>query len=90
MDFYIDEKNRRVVIGNVKSRSAIVINEFDKLEKNFLATTKDKYECELVLLEVEVRDENDEITGAETKAFARRVGCEQWLMEFDTENYRKK
>lgn len=85
MDFYIDKENRRVIIGNVKSRSAIVINEFDKLEKKFLEGTIDRYDCELVLLDIEEEDKT-----VQTKAFARRIECPEWVMEFNLEEYNKK
>ena len=81
--YTIDLKNRRVII-ETKSRGTITINEFDRLNRVFLDGTHDKYECELVLLEVPVMNENNEDTGKkETKAFARRVGNEDWLMIFN-------
>lgn len=72
----IDEENRRIIITNEKTRDINIINEFDKIEKVFLLGTEDKYECELVLLEVPIYDENtkEKTDKVETKAFARRVG----------------
>lgn len=87
MNFTIDLENRRVVVDatTLQNKSnPIIINEFDKLTKNFLPNTQDKYECELVLLEVE--NENGEL---ETKAFTRRIGYEGWIMEFNFEDYSK-
>lgn len=50
--------------------------------------TADKYECELVLVDCKVKDENGEDTGEiETKAFAKRIGYDNWLMEFDETEY---
>lgn len=90
MSFTIDKELRRVIVGDLKQKmTVVVINEFDKLEKAFLENTSDKYECELVLLDVDVMDENMNVVGKETKAFARRVGKVQWLMEFNTEEYSK-
>ncbi|MGL5964665.1 MAG: hypothetical protein ACRCZ2_09775 [Fusobacteriaceae bacterium] len=83
--YTIDIENRRVIIeGATKNSEPTFINEFDKLEKKFLANTADKYECELVLVDVK----NEESGETKTEAFARRVGYEQWLMPFNTEEYK--
>ena len=85
--YTIDLKNRRVII-ETKARGTITINEFDRIHRVFLDGTHDKYECELVLLEVPVMNENQEDTGKkETKAFARRIGQPNWLMEFNETEY---
>ncbi len=85
--YTIDLENRRIIITNEKTRNVQYINEFDRLERKFLPNTQDTYECELVLLEVDVYDDNFEVIGKETKAFARRVGNTNWLMEFVEEEY---
>lgn len=94
MEFYVDKENRRVVLYKEVSplsleESEVIINEFDVVKKGFLPNTVDKYECELVLLDVDKYDEDGDKIGVGTKAFARRIGNEQWLMEFDVENYSK-
>lgn len=89
MEFRIDEAKRQVIVipGSDKA-GEIVVNELDPLNRKFLEGTDDKYECELVLLDVEITDESGEKTGAtELKAFARRKGAENWLMEFIPEEY---
>ncbi|MGL6132322.1 MAG: hypothetical protein ACRCZ9_11990 [Fusobacteriaceae bacterium] len=88
--YTIDLKNRRIILETtVWGIEDSVINEFDKLEKDFLPNTADTYECELVLVDVDVLDEKQEVIGKETKAFARRVGYSDWLMEFVVEEYKK-
>lgn len=89
MDYVIDLENRRVMpvatalnLGELK-----IINEFDILEKKFLPNTEDEYQCELVLLDVGIHDDNMNIIGIETKAFARRLGFDDWLMPFTFEEY---
>ncbi len=43
---------------------------------------------ELVILDVDIKDmETGKKTGTETKAFARRVGQPNWLMEFNETEY---
>lgn len=94
--YTIDKLNRKIIITVQKDgvstfsnySEKIEINEFDKLEKKFLPNTQDKFECELILLDVEKRDESGNKTGImETKAFARRIGREDWLMEFNESDY---
>lgn len=88
--YTIDKENRRIIITPEKSTtySQKVVNEFDKLERIFLEGTQDKYECELVIIDVEVKDmETGKVTGTETKAFARRLGEPNWLMEFAETEY---
>lgn len=81
--YTIDLKNRRIVI-ETKSKGTVTINEFDKLDRVFLSGTYDKYECELVLLEVPIFNEENIDTGKkETKAFARRIGNDNWVMIFN-------
>lgn len=86
MNFIIDKENRRIVI-NSPLKTEIVINEFDKLNKHFLDGTEDIYECELILLDVDIHNEQGEIIGQETKAFARRIDRPDWLMVFNTKDY---
>ena len=90
--YTIDKENRRIIIKTHEEFSSFstekVINEFDKLERKFLDGTQDKYECELVILDVDIKDmETGKKTGTETKAFARRVGQPNWLMEFNETKY---
>lgn len=88
--YTIDKENRRIIITPDKQTtySQKVVNEFDKLERIFLEGTHDKYECELVIMDVEVKDmETGKKTGTETKAFARRIGQPNWLMEFEETEY---
>ncbi|MGL4426000.1 MAG: hypothetical protein ACRCZ0_08515 [Cetobacterium sp.] len=88
--YTIDLKNRRIILEKTEwGIEDSVINEFDKLEKSFLPNTADKYECELVLVDVDILDEKQEVIGKETKAFARRIGCSDWLMGFEAEEYKK-
>lgn len=89
MEFRIDEVKRQVILVQGAPRnSEIILNELDVLNRKFLEGTQDKYECELVLQDIEVTDETGEKTGVtELKAFARRKGAENWLMEFIPEEY---
>ena len=42
----------------------------------------------MVILDVDIKDmETGKKTGIETKAFARRIGQQNWLMEFDEKEY---
>ena len=100
--YVIDKDNRRIVISAqpmtipedgttfVMPKDTIIVNEFDKVDRIFLPGTEDTYECELVLVDVEVRDEkNPEVHTGEytTKAFARRIGYDNWLIEFNEAEY---
>lgn len=87
--YQIDEKNRAIYIYNTEKTTPIIIKEYDKLQRKFEEGTVDKYECELILLEVELRDLiTQEKTGEkEIRAFARRINYPQWLMEFDENEY---
>lgn len=92
--YVIDSKNRKVIIDkSIDNRSRIisnqiVLNEFDDLKKKFLDGTQDKYDCELVLLEVNVLDAERIPTGnKELKAYAKRKGVDMWLMNFNEEDY---
>lgn len=88
--YTIDKENRRIIIkpDEPTTYSQKVVNEFDKLERIFLDGTHDKYDCELVIMDVEVKDmETGKVTGTETKAFARRLGEPNWLMEFEETEY---
>lgn len=93
-NFIIDKENKRVIIVkdsvnllSVEISEDNVINEFDKIYKTFLEGTKDIYECELILVDVDIKDENQETVRVETKAFARRIGRSEWLMEFNLDEY---
>ena len=90
--YIIDKENRRVIIKTHEEFSSFttekVISEFDKLERKFLDGTQDKYECELVILDVEEKDMiTGEKIGITTKAFTRRIGQPNWLMEFNETEY---
>lgn len=88
--YTIDKENRRIIITPeiTTTYSQKIINEFDKLKRIFLDGTVDQYECELVILDVDIKDmETGKKTGTETKAFARRVGQPNWLMEFNETEY---
>ena len=89
MEFRIDETKRQVIVTTgVAKAGEIVLNELDPLNRKFLNGTNERYECELVLQDVEVTNEAGEKTGVtELKAFARRKGAENWLMEFIPEEY---
>ena len=89
MEFRIDEVKRQVILVQGAPRSTeVIINELDTLNRKFLEVTHDKYECELVLQDVEIKNEAGEETGVtELRAFARRKGTENWLMEFIPEEY---
>lgn len=89
MEFRIDEAKRQVIVipGSDKV-GEIVVNELDPLNRKFLEGTGDKYECELVLQDVELTNEAGEKTGiTELKAFSKRKGAENWMMEFIPEEY---
>ena len=89
MEFRINEAKRQViVIYGVAKSGEIVLNELDPLNRKFLEGTDDKYECELVLQDIEITNENEEKTGiTELRAFARRKGSKNWLLEFIPEEY---
>lgn len=82
----VDAIKRQITVRK-NSKDIRIIKEFERIEKIFLEGTQDKYECELVLLEVPVQTEemmmNPEPSELkmETRAFARRVGAgfENWL-----------
>lgn len=89
MEFRIDEAKRQVIVTTgVAKAGEIVLNELDPLNRKFLEGTGDKYECELVLKDVELTNEAGEKTGiTELKAFSKRKGAENWIMEFIPEEY---
>ncbi|MGL5099563.1 MAG: hypothetical protein ACRC6B_05950, partial [Fusobacteriaceae bacterium] len=61
MEFRIDEVKRQVILVQEAPRnSEVILNELDVLNRKFLEGTKDEYECELVLQDVEVADETEE------------------------------
>lgn len=81
---YTINKEKRQVVVTTKERKTITLNEFDVLHRIFLDKTEDKYDCDLVLLEVPVHDEDGrKTTDTETKAFARRLDDKNWIMIFD-------
>lgn len=95
----IDAEERKIVITRtVKAKSrtktmeeqeVIEIREGETLERIFLPGTQDVYECELVLLEVDViNPQTQEKTGEkELKAFAQRKDRADWLIEFVETEY---
>lgn len=87
--YVIDEKERKIIITNERTRNVIEIKENEELKRIFLEGTEDKYRCFLKLMEVDVIDENThEPTGEKiTKAFAVRENEPSWLMEFSEEEY---
>ena len=89
MEFRIDEAKRQVIVViGVGKAGEIVLNELDPLNRKFLEGTGDKYECELVLQDVELTNEAGEKTGITgLKAFSKRKGAENWMMEFIPEEY---
>lgn len=89
MEFRVDKEKRQVVVISKFAKSGeIILNELDLLKRRFLEGTKEKYECELILKDIELRDKTGKKTGKrELKAFARRKGVENWLMEFIPEEY---
>lgn len=85
--FRIDTKKRQLIItDNIQKTVIKGINEFDKIKKRFLPNTDEKYECELVLLDVEV-GEDEKTKKKITKAFAKRIDYDNWLMEFNETDY---
>lgn len=92
----IDKENRQIIITHDKSKDIKIIKEFEKIEKVFLNGTKDKYECELVLLDIPVQSEKERFPTIstddlklETKAFARRIGVgfENWLETINEKDF---
>lgn len=62
----------------------VTLREHDIVSPIFLPGTEDTFECELLLLDVSTTDPMTmEVTGTETKAFLKRVGFDNWLMDFD-------
>lgn len=88
--FIINKDKRQIIITKEdNTKSTIVINENDSLNRKFLDGTQDKYQCILKLIDVDILNpETGEKTGEkETKAFAQKVGNPNWLMEFVEEEY---
>lgn len=95
----IDAEERKIIItrtaktkGRAKTteeQEVIEIREGDPLERIFLPGTQDTYDCELILLEVDIIDpKTQEKTGEkEIKAFAQRKNHTGWLMELVEEEY---
>lgn len=94
----IDAVERKIIITRKaklnkltteEQEETIEIREGETLERIFLPGTQDVYECELVLLEVDViNPQTQEKTGEkELKAFAQRKNHTGWLMEFVEEEY---
>ena len=90
----VDAIKRQITVRK-NSKDIRIIKEFERIEKIFLEGTQDKYECELVLLEVPVQTEemmmNPEPSELkmETRAFARRVGAgfENWLENINESDF---
>ncbi|MGL6100370.1 MAG: hypothetical protein ACRC0G_12185 [Fusobacteriaceae bacterium] len=93
LSYSVDLIKRCVVLkveneGGASLLVDFIINEHDTLKKKFLPNTNEEYECELVLVDVEKKDEKGEKTGeVETLAFSKRKGYENWLMIFEPEEY---
>lgn len=87
--FVIDEKERKIIITDERTRKVTEIKEGENLERKFLDGTQDKYDCILKLINVDIIDpETQEPTGeTEIKAFGQRVGNPSWLMEFVEKEY---
>lgn len=94
----IDAAERKIIITRKaklnkltteEQEETIEIREGETLERIFLPGTQDVYECELVLLEVDViNPQTQEKTGEkELKAFAQRKDHAGWLMEFVETEY---
>lgn len=94
----IDAVERKIIITRKaklnkltteEQEETIEIREGETLERIFLPETQDVYECELVLLEVDViNPQTQEKTGEkELKAFAQRKDHAGWLMEFVETEY---
>lgn len=95
----IDAEERKIIItrtaktkGRAKTteeQEVIEIREGDPLERIFLPGTQDTYDCELILLEVDIIDPKtqEKTGGKEIKAFAQRKNHTGWLMEFVEEEY---
>ena len=87
----IDKPNRQIIVTNDRTRDRKIIKEFEKIKKVFLENTQDVYECELVLLDVPIYEENtrEETGQVETKAFARRFGegYENWLENLNEKDF---
>lgn len=93
--FEVDAVTRQVILTPVTKKrgtkvvQVIRINEFDKLKRKFIKGTGENYECELVILKTKTHDNNGEDNlGAEVdKAFARRIGYDNWLISFEPNEY---
>lgn len=95
----IDAEERKIIItrtaktkGRAKTaeeQEVIEIREGETLERIFLPGTQETYDCELILLEVDIIDpKTQEKTGEkEIKAFAQRKDHTGWLMEFVETEY---
>lgn len=94
----IDAMERKIIITRKaklnkltteEKEETIEIREGETLERIFLPGTQDTYDCELVLLEVDIIDhKTQEKTGEkEIKAFVQRKGQVGWLMEFVEDEY---
>lgn len=83
--YEINKDKREVVV--YFNDEIIILKEFTKLDKVFISNTSDTYQCELVILDSIITEEGDNQDKSITKAYARRIGNEQWLMEFNLEDY---
>lgn len=94
----IDAVERKIIITRKaklnkltteEQEETIEIREGETLERIFLPGTQDVYECELVLLEVDVINPQtqEKTREKELKAFAQRKDHAGWLMEFVETEY---
>ena len=88
----IDLDKRQILItkkGDIRKKFAekeVYFSENDKIPFNFLPNTEDKFETELVLVEVEIFEDDKLTREYETKPFMRRVGTDI-LLSFDPNDY---
>lgn len=86
--YRVDVEKRQVIVSVGVPRTEIVLNEFQELSKIFLEGTEEKYRCILILTDVELVSDDGEKTGeVETKAFAKKIGYDNWIMEFIPSEY---
>lgn len=86
--FEIDVQRRKVIVTQDVTRITKEISEGDEVKRKFAEGTKDIFRCFLKLIEVDiVDDKTGNVTGKETKAFAIRENREDWIMNFNEEDY---
>lgn len=86
--FEIDVQRRKVIVTQDVTRITKEISEGDEVKRKFAEGTKDIFRCFLKLIEVDIVDgKTGNVTGKETKAFAIRENREDWIMNFNEEDY---